>query len=198
MKTALLLSGGMDSTALAFWKKPEIGITVNYGQKPAKAEIRAARAVCETLNIEHHIIEADLSTLGSGDMAGSAALKEAPIPEWWPYRNQLIITLASMRGIGLGVKKLLIGTLVTDAQHADGNPEFVKTISNLLFLQEGKMILEAPAINMTASHLIKISNIPLEILAWSHSCHTSEYACGMCRGCRKHYETMVELGFPAY
>ena len=34
---ALLLSGGMDSIALAFWKRPEIAITIDYGQRAAEA-----------------------------------------------------------------------------------------------------------------------------------------------------------------
>ncbi len=37
-KTAILLSGGMDSIALAYWKRPELAITINYGQKPFLAE----------------------------------------------------------------------------------------------------------------------------------------------------------------
>jgi 7-cyano-7-deazaguanine synthase len=74
MKTSLLLSGGMDSVAIVWWKGPDIAITIDYGQVPAEAEIRAACAVASTLGIEHHIIHCDLASLGSGDMAGSAPL----------------------------------------------------------------------------------------------------------------------------
>lgn len=42
-KTAILLSGGMDSIALAYWKRPEIAITIDYGQKPAAAEVVASK-----------------------------------------------------------------------------------------------------------------------------------------------------------
>lgn len=52
MKTALLLSGGMDSLAIAWWKRPDIAITLDYGQEAADAEKRASAAVCAQLGIE--------------------------------------------------------------------------------------------------------------------------------------------------
>ena len=36
MKTALLLSGGMHSVAIAWWRRPNIAITIDYGQLPAE------------------------------------------------------------------------------------------------------------------------------------------------------------------
>ncbi|MEC5407585.1 7-cyano-7-deazaguanine synthase [Paraburkholderia sp. MPAMCS5] len=198
MRTALLLSGGMDSVAIAYWTRPEVGITVAYGQRAAQAEVRAAAEVCDVLNIEHHVIEADLSALGSGDMAGCAPATLAPVSEWWPFRNQMLVTLAAMRAVSVDVNKLLIGTLRTDGLHADGKPEFIAAMNTLLGCQEGKIALEAPAIALTGAELIKTSRVPPDLLAWAHSCHVANEACGMCRGCRKHYETLEELGVAPY
>lgn len=198
MKTAVLLSGGMDSIAVAYWRKPEAAITIDYGQQPAAAEMRAAAAAAETLGLEHHVVRADLSALGSGDMAGSAALAVAPVSEWWPFRNQMLITLAAMKGVTIGVERLLIGTLQTDEFHADGRAAFIKAIDALLRLQEGAMTLDAPAIALSAVELVRTSGVPMELLAWAHSCHVADYACGLCRGCRKHYETLVQLGVDPY
>ncbi len=94
MKTALLLSGGMDSVSIAWWKRPSVAITLNYGQLAAEAEIAASRAICKQLNIPHHVVEIDCRHLGSGDMAGSEADHLAPASDWWPYRNQMLVTLA--------------------------------------------------------------------------------------------------------
>ncbi|MGG5819342.1 7-cyano-7-deazaguanine synthase [Falsiroseomonas sp. HW251] len=198
MTAALLLSGGMDSVALAWWLRPEFAVTVDYGQRPAAAEVRAAGTVCEELGIRHLVVRADLRELGSGDMAGGPPLPEAPVPEWWPYRNQMLVTLAAMRVIPLGVQRLLIGCLSTDGAHADGRPEFVGTMDALLRLQEGGLRLQAPAIEMTGPELIRKSGVPRELLAWAHSCHVADAACGLCRGCHKHYETLQELGEPPY
>ena len=198
MKSALLLSGGMDSTSIAFWKRPDIGVTVDYGQLPAPAEIRASAAVCEVLGIEHLIARVDLAPFGSGDMSVRPSIGVAPATEWWPYRNQALVTVAAMATIAKDVERLMIGTLKTDAHHADGTVHFVETLAALLALQEGAMKLEAPAIGLDAVELVRTSGVPMEILAWSHSCHRSDFACGECGGCRKHYRTMEAIGAGAY
>ena len=198
MTLALLLSGGMDSICIAYWKRPRFAITVDYGQSAARAEIRASGAAAEAIGIEHHIIHADLSSLGSGDMAGIRPHALATVSEWWPFRNQMLVTLAAMKGVALGIQSLMIGTLSTDERHADGRRSFVRAMDELLRMQEGAITLEAPAIDLTAVELIRISGVPMEILGWAHSCHVGEYACGLCRGCRKHYETLADLGVPPY
>jgi 7-cyano-7-deazaguanine synthase len=195
---ALLLSGGMDSIALAFWWRPAVAITVDYGQRPAKAEIQAATAACGDLGIEHCVLRIDCSSLGSGDLVGAPALPIAPVREWWPYRNQLLVTIAASECVRRGVPGLVIGTVKTDGAHADGTPRFIEAMSALLELQEGGVTLKAPAIEWTSAQLVRRSEVPIEVLAWAHSCHTSDFACGRCRGCAKHFETMQELGVGPY
>jgi 7-cyano-7-deazaguanine synthase len=197
MSSALLLSGGIDSVAIAYWKRPEFAITIDYGQRPAAAEMRAAAAVANALGIEHLKVTIPAAELGSGDLAGLPPLPMASKPEWWPFRNQLLVTAAAAKALPLGARRLLIGTLATDAHHSDGSPDFVRRLGELLSIQEGGMTLEAPAIGMNAVDLVRTSGIPHELLAWSHSCHMSDFACGGCGGCRKHYRTMAEIGeFP--
>ena len=198
MTTALLLSGGLDSTALAWWRRPDIAVTIDYGQRPAEAEIRAAAAVADTIGCEHVVHRVDLSALGSGDMNGRPGLSIAPVPEWWPYRNQMLITLGAMAVIARGASEIMMGTLASDRSHADGSPEFVAAMDALLRTQEGAMRVIAPAMEMEAEELIRTSGVPLDVLAWAHSCHRANEACGMCRGCDKHYRTMGGLGEPAY
>jgi 7-cyano-7-deazaguanine synthase len=188
----------MDSTCIAYWLRPEIAITVDYGQRAAEAEIAASRAVTGALGLRHEIIRADCGALGVGDMAGAASLPFSPVPEWWPYRNQLLVTLAAMFGVRLGVREIAIGCLATDGVHADGRPEFIAAMSAVLELQEGGIRLAAPAAALTAVELVRRSGVPRGILAWSHSCHTGNYACGRCRGCVKHYEVMGAVYSTAY
>src|ERR1700688_3830525 len=192
---ALLMSGGMDSISIGWWKRPDLAIFVDYGQLPAAAERAAGIAACRSMDIRYETVGADCSSLGSGNMAGLPPNTFAPIPEWWPFRNQLILTLAGMAALRLGSTELMIGTLITDEQHADGRPEFVDRVSDLMEMQEGGLTVSAPAIGLTAAELVRISGIPKDVLAWAHSCHTSELACGQCRGCVKHYETWKALGW---
>jgi 7-cyano-7-deazaguanine synthase len=103
-----------------------------------------------------------------------------------------------MKAVGIGVERLLIGTLRTDGMHADGSPAFIAAMNNLLQCQEGALSVEAPAISYSSAELIRESRIPPEVLAWAHSCHVANEACGECRGCRKHYETLEDLGLEPY
>jgi len=194
VKTALLLSGGMDSLSIAYWKRPDVAITIDYGQKAAEAEKQASAVICREIGIEHNIIYADCSSLGSGDMAHAEPDPSAPASDWWPYRNQLLISLAAMRAIKARVKVLYIGTVRSDEGHRDGTAHFVGLMDALVSYQEWGMRVEAPAIGMTTVELIRVSRIPPEMLAWAHSCHKSDLPCGACRGCNKYIETYEEVG----
>lgn len=195
MRTALLLSGGMDLLSIAWWKRPEVAITLDYGQKAAGAEVDVSCRICAQLGIEHHIVRVDCSSLGSGDMASQAPNALAPASDWWPYRNQLLVTLAAMKAVSLGVGLLYIGTVRSDQGHLDGTTEFVRRINALLEYQEGGLQVQAPAIGFSTAELIELARVPAELLAWSHSCHKGEIACGDCRGCNKFVETFHELGY---
>jgi 7-cyano-7-deazaguanine synthase len=184
--------------ALAYWLRPKISYTIDYGQKPAEAEIRSSRAICKALKIRHDVIRVDCSSLGSGDLAGKRALNAAATSEWWPYRNQLLITLAASRAVGEGVTEIALGCLATDRSHVDGRAEFIRRMDRLLSLQEGHIRIIAPAIRLTAAGLVKKSGIPMKLLAWAHSCHRSNLACGNCRGCFKHRDVYRTLGQVVY
>jgi len=195
---ALLLSGGMDSSSIAWWKRPDIAIFVDYGQLAARAEEEASKSICAAANIRHEMVSADCSALGSGNMSHQRSLEISPVPEWWPYRNQLILTLAAAAALRLGATGLMIGALSTDEEHVDGQPRFISAISDLMAMQEGGLTITAPAITMNATELVKASGIPQSVLAWSHSCHIGNFACGRCRGCIKHYQTWKSLGWPPH
>mgnify|MGYP001807866172 FL=1 len=150
---------------------------------------------CQTLGIEHHIIRIDCRSLGSGDMAGTEADPNAPSSDWWPYRNQMLISLAAMKAIALGVTHLWIGTVKSDGTHLDGTSGFVSRISDLMVFQEGGMVIEAPAIELSTSELIRISDVTPGGLAWAHSCHKANIPCGSCRGCNKYFQVLDDVGY---
>lgn len=193
MSTALLLSGGMDSISIAWWKRPSHAITIDYGQIPAAAEITAATAVCNRLDIPLHVLKVDCQPLGSGDLAGLDPHDYAPASDWWPFRNQLLITLAAMKALALGVQELWLGTVASDSSHRDGSPEFIAAMNKLLSIQEGGLTVSAPAIGLNTADLVRLSGVPSEILAWAHSCHKAQVACGACRGCNKYFDVLRAL-----
>ena len=193
-KRAILLSGGMDSIALAYWLRPDVAITLNYGQRAANNEVNAASHIAKLLGMEHYVLSVDCSSLGSGDLVCREPLKDAPISEWWPYRNQLLVTLALMKAIQLDITELMVGSVKTDSKHSDGTPEFYDLLSKLVSMQEGGIIITAPAIEMTTVELIKESKVPDNILMYAHSCHTSNIPCGKCHGCIKYMYVKDQLG----
>jgi 7-cyano-7-deazaguanine synthase len=195
---AVLLSGGMDSISLAAWLRPGAAITIDYGQACAAAEICAAQHISGLMGIQHHTIHADCSSFGSGDLCGAASLPCAPASDWWPFRNQLLITLAAMYAVRLGVHRLLLGTVRSDSFHIDGTPQFIEALDQVVRMQEGAISVVAPAISMTTVELIRKSGVDLSLLCWAHSCHTNNFACGFCRGCFKHREVMGALGHEPY
>ncbi len=193
MSKGILLSGGMDSIALAYWKKPDTAITINYGQAAAETEIRTSVVVAKELGIEHHIINIDCSSLGSGDLINDNSIEASPSSEWWPYRNQLLISLACMKGITLGLTELMVGSVKSDGFHKDGTTGFFKRISSLMEYQEGNIKITSPCIHLSTLELIKASGIPKSLLHWAHSCHKSNIPCCNCRGCNKYRQTLTEL-----
>ncbi len=195
MSNAILLSGGMDSISLAYWKRPSNAITIDYGQAPASKEIAISSKIAEELGINHHIIKVDCSSLGSGDLINKSALNISPSPEWWPYRNQLLVTIASMKAISVGINQLMVASVKSDGFHRDGTTEFYQYLNQLMEYQEGRINITSPCIDMTTAQLVMKSNIPKSLLFWAHSCHKSNIACGNCRGCNKYIQTMIELNY---
>lgn len=195
---AVLLSGGIDSIALTWWQRPQVAITIDYGQRAAATETANAKAVAEALGIAHELIQIDCSPLGAGEMSEAGPSPYAPVPEWWPFRNQLLLTLAGMRAIAIGVDHLMLASVAGDDSHVDGRAEFFLKIDSLMRYQEGHIKVSAPALEMTSVDLVRHSEVPREIMSWAHSCHIGPLACGACRGCLKHYHVMKELYGEAY
>lgn len=194
----ILLSGGLDSLALAYWKRPDIAFTIDYGQKAAKAEVRAATKIAKNLQMQHEIITIDVTQIGSGDLLNLPSCQSAPKSDWWPFRNQMLLTAVStyILSHNLPVQELLFGTVKNDSYHKDGTKDFFNAFNQLLLCQEGNLIINTPAIDSSTLELIRTSGVSLEQLSWGHSCHKSNFACGQCRGCYKHQNTLEELGWP--
>lgn len=193
----LLLSGGLESTAIAAWRRPAATLTIDYGQKPAPGEIRAATAVAQSLELPHHVLTADCSEVGSGLLADVPAAGVAPCEEWWPFRNQLLITLAGAWGLPRGFDVIVVGSVRTDSQHLDGTEQFFRDADQLTSTQEGGIRVLAPAIALSTEELLQESAIPASLLGWTHSCHRGPAPCGDCPGCAKrnhfvaHYEALA-------
>jgi 7-cyano-7-deazaguanine synthase len=190
----LLLSGGIDSTALAAWRKPAATLAIDYGQRPAHGEIVAAGQVAKELGLDFFVLRVDCSEVGSGIMAGTISVNNAPSSEWWPFRNQLLVTLAAGWALPRGFDTIALGSVRTDGFHIDGTSRFFEAIDRVLVLQEGGMRVVAPALDMTSAELVERSGVSDQVLAWTISCHRGSSACGDCAGCQKHENVLRQAG----
>lgn len=188
---ALLISGGLDSSALAYWYRPDVCVTVDYGQRAAKGEMAASTAICQAIGLPHRRIEADLSALGSGTMADRAPAAGGAVAEFWPYRNQMLVTLAAMLLMPQGLKEIMVGSVSTD-RHADGRAPFYRALDRAVSLQEGGVRVTAPVRQYSTPKLLKLSGFPYDLVGLTFSCHVHEFACGQCSGCLKHRECVED------
>lgn len=195
MSEVLLLSGGIDSIAIAAWRRPTHCITIDYGQIPAASEIAAASSACKALGLTHEVLRTPIGELGAGVLAGKPQSTASRNPEFWPFRNQFLVTLAAMAAIARNSATVLIGTVASDKRHVDGTEDFIRRLNALLEMQEGGVTLEAPASRLSSLALVRESGINLDVLAWAHSCHSSNIACGGCPGCTKHSDIMQAIGW---
>jgi 7-cyano-7-deazaguanine synthase len=195
----LLLSGGLDSTALAALRRPRLCLVVDYGQLSARAEIRAASAVAAALQLTIQTVAVDLRAIGAGLLHGDEPAPESPSPEWWPFRNQLLATVGASIALRENLTHVLLGTVAEDGQrHIDGTAEFYHALDQLVGMQEGAVRIGAPAISKSTTELIVESGLGPDVLGWTFSCHRSDLPCGACPGCHKRSDVLSELGILSY
>jgi 7-cyano-7-deazaguanine synthase len=127
-------------------------------------------------------------------LANSEESGISPSQEWWPFRNQLLVTLASMQSIKDSVSIIYLASVKSDDFHKDGTKEFYKFINNLVTYQEGNINIICPTLEYYSHELVQEYNVPLDLITMAHSCHISNLSCGKCSGCRKQLRVRHELG----
>lgn len=185
IKRAILLSGGIESTCLTWKIRPQLALTVDYGQVTARGEIEAAKSVCHFLSIEHRTLTARANFVTKGLLAGNSDVASMSEPEFWPYRNQFIITCALMAVYYEEFSELLIGTVKGDSKFTDGTEDFIAAITRLTNTQSTRTKILAPAISMTSAELLVYAGLPKQLAGLTFSCHRSSIVCGTCPGCLK-------------
>jgi 7-cyano-7-deazaguanine synthase len=201
-ETVVLLSGGIDSAALAYEGPIDHALFIDYGQRPALAESRAARAIAAEVGLVLQVIRADTRAIGGGLLASDEPRANFPSPEWWPFRNQMLVTFAAAwacRSTGAlrapGSVQIAIGSVSGDGdRHTDGTSTFYQALDALVFLQEGNMRVVTPALERSTEELVLSSGITDAVLGWTHSCHTAPVPCNSCPGCFKRERVLANLG----
>lgn len=212
MKAVCLLSGGMDSSTLAYHAKSKgysiLALHLNYGQRTQGKELASAKKIATLLEAEAFIeICLDYFT-----KFGASSLTDNDIPvekfdparvhlpnTYVPFRNANLLAIATSFAEACGADAIFIGVQALDySGYPDCRPEFIDAFQNVIDLgtkDTTKITLVAPFIHMTKADILREGiklGVPYEH-TWS--CYKNEgKACGTCGSCHFRKEAFFEIG----
>jgi len=207
MPALALLSGGLDSTVAAALYAADggrlaRGLFVHYGQRAARPEEAAARAVGAALGIAVERVdlpalaavtrtalvdraralpEPSLATLDTHALATAEAV-------WVPNRNGLLVNLAAALAEAAGLQHVVVGFNAEEAaSFPDNGAAFVQRCDAALALStRGRVSLAAPTLHMDKTELLAAGLAVGAPLHLSWSCYgEGPVPCGRCESCRR-------------
>lgn len=213
-KAVVLLSGGLDSTtvlSMALAEGYEVtALSFRYGQRHTR-ELESAENVCRYYNVDHVVIDLDLSSFRSAltreeidvptDREGELD-KIIPIT-YVPARNIVFLSIAAGLCESIDANAIFIGANTVDySGYPDCRPEFFEAFRDMLSKGtktgvEGKPIsIMTPILSYSKADIVrkgKELNAPLN-LSWS--CYNGrDRACGHCDSCRLRLKGFEEAGY---
>ena len=214
MLAVCLLSGGMDSSTLAYLARSEgyrvIALHVNYGQRTEERERTAARAVARSLGAED-FLEVDIGYLrlfgGSSltdhrrEVHDFDSAQEGVPDTYVPFRNGNLLAIATSCAEARGASAIFAGVQAQDySGYPDCRPEFIEAYQRAINLgtrDETEITIHTPFIGMTKAEILRQGlrlGVPYD-LTWS--CYRpGERACGRCGSCHFRLAAFAELGVP--
>jgi 7-cyano-7-deazaguanine synthase len=214
MKGVCLVSGGMDSTTLAYVARERgyeiLALHMTYGQRTQNKERECARTIARLLEAGD-FFEVDISYLsrigGSSLVDQSMPIKDhgdeaGTIPSTYvPFRNANLLSIATSYAEARGADAIFIGVQASDyAGYPDCRPQFIEAFQAVVDLGTAgstRITLETPFVRMTKTDILR-TGIALEV-PYEHtwSCYRSEGpACGRCDSCYYRLKAFKELGVP--
>jgi len=212
MRAVCLLSGGMDSSTLAYLAKSEgceiLALHMNYGQRTEAKERACAKKIAHLLGAQD-FIEVDIGYLSQ---AGASSLTDrtiavekfdparADVPTTYvPFRNANLLSIATSFAEAKGAGAIFAGVQSSDySGYPDCRPEFIDAFQRAIDLgtkDTTHITLKTPFIHMTKTEILKVGialGVPYEH-TWS--CYRNEKkACGICGSCHFRREAFAAIG----
>jgi 7-cyano-7-deazaguanine synthase len=212
-RAVVLVSGGLDSCVAAAAARQEYELAfchANYGQRTVHRELSASRAQAAFFGVKNNL-EADLTFLGQ--IGGSSLTdvrqavpteaEETPgIPSTYvPFRNSLLLAVATAWGEVLGAQAIFIGANFLDNPgYPDCRPAYFEAFNRVIALgtrPETHIEIKTPLIDLDKAGIVRLG---LELKApFSHtwSCYVNEdRACGRCSSCVLRLKGFAANGVP--
>ena len=212
MKAVCLLSGGMDSSTLAYLAKSEgydiCALHLNYGQRTEGKELTSAKKIASLLRAETFVeVNLDYFTkFGASSLTdASVAVEEfdparAHVPNTYvPFRNANLLSIATSFAEAKGADAIYIGVQSLDySGYPDCRPQFIEAFQRVIDLgtkDTTQITLKTPFIRMTKTDILRVGKklgVPYEH-TWS--CYRNEgKACGTCGSCHFRKEAFAAVG----
>lgn len=149
MRALVLLSGGMDSTTLAYMLADEgyqlDGVSFDYGQRHRSRELLMAQFTADKLDIDHAVVDLrSLSYLLSGSALTDQENVEVPEGHYSaetmkatvvPNRNAIMLSIATGVAVARGIETVACAVHAGDHPiYPDCRPEFIAALSGALKL----------------------------------------------------------------
>ncbi len=212
MKAVCLMSGGMDSTTLAYVAKDMgydiLALHMNYGQRTQRKELACARRVAERLDAVDFVeISLDYFT-----KFGASSLTDMSIPveegtlgradhpnTYVPFRNANLISIATSYCESRDGDAIFIGVQSGDhIGYPDCTPQFIAAMQHVISVgtqTEKEIRLLTPFVSMNKTDILREGlrlGVPYED-TWS--CYDAEdAACGVCSSCLSRMKAFADLG----
>jgi 7-cyano-7-deazaguanine synthase len=212
MKAVCLLSGGMDSSTLAYVAKSKgydiLALHLNYGQRTEKKELASAKKIAGLLDAKAFIeINLDYFTkFGASSLTDKGIAVEefdparAHVPNTYvPFRNANLLAIATSFAEARNADAIFIGVQSLDySGYPDCRPAFIEAFQKVIDLgtkDTTKITLFTPFIQMTKTDILREGTrlgVPYEH-TWS--CYRNEgKACGTCGSCHFRKEAFNAVG----
>ena len=212
MRAVCLLSGGMDSSTLAYVARDRgygvLALHLNYGQRTEARELAAAREVARALGaveflpipVEHLRVFGASSLTDPSIPVADHDPSAAGLPGTYvPFRNGNLLAIATSYAEARGADAIFIGVQALDyAGYPDCRPAFIRAFQRAIDLgtADGTSIrLEAPFAGLSKEEILRIGlglGVPYA-LPWSCS-RAGDRACGTCDSCHYRLEAFRALG----
>ena len=216
-KAVVLLSGGMDSaTVLAYAKKQGYDcytLSFRYGQRHS-SELIAAKNLAKHFNIEHKVIDLNLSRFGGSaltddsidvpDFEKKDGQSHIPVT-YVPARNTVFLSVSLAWAEVLNAHDIFIGVNAVDySGYPDCRPEFIEAFEKMANLAtreavEGDVQLKihTPLINLSKAEIIQLGNelgVDYSQTITCYQANAEGYACGHCDACMLRKKGFEEAG----
>lgn len=212
MKAVCLLSGGMDSSTLAYVAKSRgydiLALHLNYGQRTERKELKSAQKIASLLNADAFVeINLDYFTkFGASSLTDDKIAVEAFDPgrahmpnTYVPFRNANLLSIATSFAEAKGADAIFIGVQSLDySGYPDCRPQFIEAFQRVIDLgtkDTTRITLFAPFITMTKTDILHEGirlGVPYE---YTWSCYRNEEkACGTCGSCHFRKEAFKAVG----